>query len=146
LIVGEIMGSVPDEAPVVPLQQDLQREQKRLRLKPEPTERLLELDLREPSGLDRSHLLHRLALLGLYWGVLERDQQARKISTFHEFWRLQWQPELSITVVEASVWGNTVSAAADACARSKAEQGRICPLTVLLDAALLADLPTPRIS
>src|SRR6185437_342195 len=32
LIVDEALGAVPEEAPSLPLQQDLQREQKRLRL------------------------------------------------------------------------------------------------------------------
>ena len=34
--------------------------------------------------------------------------------TFRETWRLQWHPELAITVVEAAVWGTTVEAAATA--------------------------------
>jgi hypothetical protein len=142
LIVGEVMGAVPDEAPTVPLQQDLQREQKRLRLKPEPTERILDLDLRENTGLERSHLLHRLRLLDIDWGKPEKGQQVKKISTFHEYWRLQWQPEFSIAIVEASIWGNTASAAADAHTREQAEKAEALPmLTALLDGVLLADLP-----
>jgi len=68
LIVGERLGRVPPETPMIPLQQDLQRQQKRLRLKPEATETLLNLDLRKPLDLERSHLLHRLMLLYVPWG------------------------------------------------------------------------------
>src|SRR5207253_2288681 len=42
LIVGETLGRVPDETPMVPLQQDLIREQRRLRLPAEATERALD--------------------------------------------------------------------------------------------------------
>ena len=68
LIVGETLGEVPDETPMVPLQQDLLREQRRLRCHPRRRQRTLDLDLRKPTDLDRSHLLHRLALLGVPWG------------------------------------------------------------------------------
>ena len=53
LIIGEVMGEVPDETPTVPLQQDLQAQQKRLRLKVEPTPRRSELDLRKPNDLEK---------------------------------------------------------------------------------------------
>jgi hypothetical protein len=65
LIVGETLGRVPSEAPTVPLQHDLTREQKRLRLPPEATQKMLDLDLRKPVDLARSRLLHRLNLLGI---------------------------------------------------------------------------------
>lgn len=55
LVVGDVLGEVPQSAPAVPLQRDLARAQKRLRLKPEPMERELELDLRgrpTPGGAD----------------------------------------------------------------------------------------------
>ncbi len=72
LIVSDTLGAVPDETPMVPLQQDLVREQKRLRLAPEAAQRDLDLDLRKPNDLDRSYLLHRLDLLGIPWGQSQR--------------------------------------------------------------------------
>jgi len=72
LIVSDRLGQVPAETPMVPLAQDLLREQKRLRLSPEAARRQLDLDLRKPNDLDRSRLLHRLNLLGISWGKLER--------------------------------------------------------------------------
>ena len=45
---------------MVPLARDLQRAQRRLRLKPDAGARTLDLDLRTELGRGRSHLLHRL--------------------------------------------------------------------------------------
>jgi hypothetical protein len=141
LIVGERLGQVPDETPMVPLQQDLLREQKRLRLRPEAVERQLNLDLRQPTDLARSHLLHRLSLLGVAWGEPRRASGAR--GTFHELWRLQWRPELTVALIAAGVFGNTIGVAAAACARDRATSAASLPeLTALVDRALLADLPT----
>jgi hypothetical protein len=140
LIVGEVLGSVPDETPTVPLQQDLHREQKRLRLPPEATQRVLDLDLRKPNDLQRSHLLHRLDLLGVAWGRSERGAGGK--GTFHELWRLQWQPEFAVLIIEAAMWGNTLVGAATAKTRKLAEEAPDLPaLTALLQSALLASLP-----
>src|SRR5215831_17632226 len=139
LIVGETLGSVPEETPLAPLQQDLAREQKRLRLPAEALERALDLDLRKPNDLDRSRLLHRLLLLGVRWG---ETQHAGGKGTFHEIWRLRWQPEFVVTLIEAGVWGNTIVEASTAFARDAADRANELPsLTNLLDQSLLADLP-----
>ncbi len=140
LIVSETLGHVPDDAPSPPLAQDVAREQKRLRLLPEAAQRTLDLDLRKPNDLDRSHLLHRLDLLGVPWGKAERV--TGKSGTFHEVWRLQWQPEFAVALIEASVWGNSVHDAATAHVRDAANRAPDLPaLTNLLDHAMLADLP-----
>ena len=140
LIVGETLGEVPDETPMVPLQQDLQREQKRLRLPPEATPKLLELDLRTDNNLERSRLLHRLNLLSIPWG--ERERTGNVKGTFWEIWRLQWQPEFAVKLIEAAVWGNTAMVAASNFARDAADKATELPaLTALLDRTLLADLP-----
>ncbi|HET9943122.1 MAG TPA: DUF5682 family protein, partial [Terriglobia bacterium] len=141
LIVSDRLGQVPSDTPTVPLAQDLAREQKRLRLPPEAVQKQLDLDLRKPLELDRSHLLHRLNLLGISWGRHEQ-QRIRQKGTFHEFWTLQWMPEFAVSLIEAGVWGNTIAAAAGARVRHDADAIPELPaLTTLLDAALLADLP-----
>jgi hypothetical protein len=112
LVVGERLGRVPEDTPQVPLQADLAAWQRRLRLKAEALERTLELDLRGDTDLDRSRLLHRLRLLGVPWGRLAHVHG--KSGTFHEHWRLAWQPEFSVTLIEVSRWGGTVEAAASA--------------------------------
>jgi hypothetical protein len=139
LIVGELLGQVPDVTPSLPLQQDLQREQKRLRLPPEATQNVRDFDLRKPNDLDRSRLLHRLRLLNIPWGMVERSTGK---GTFRELWRLQWQPQFAVAVIEANVWGNTVASAATARAQSEADRLQELPaLTALVEDALLADLP-----
>src|SRR6185369_5777634 len=112
LEVGEALGEVPEETPTIPLQRDLEAQQKRLRLKPSAEIQKLDLDLREENGRARSRLLHRLRLLDVPWG---KPETARgKSGTFHELWQLAWRPELSVQVIEAGLWGTTIEAAATA--------------------------------
>ncbi|MFE1367685.1 DUF5682 family protein [Streptomyces anulatus] len=140
LIVGETLGEVPDTAPAVPLQRDLTRSQRTLRLKPEAAERELDLDLRKETDAARSRLLHRLRLLDVGWG----DPVAGRGSTgtFRESWRLSWEPELHVRVAEAGVWGTTVVTAATAKAESGAVAATaLADVTALAEHCLLAGLP-----
>lgn len=140
LVVGDVIGEVPDTVPAVPLQRDLSREQRRLRIKPEPLARKLELDLRKESHADRSRLLNRLALLDIPWGVPARARESK--GTFRETWRLDWQPELAIRVAEAGVWGTTVVAAAGARAADLAIRAdSLADVTDVAERCLRADLP-----
>ncbi|GHI05509.1 hypothetical protein Scel_38300 [Streptomyces cellostaticus] len=140
LVVGDVLGEVPETAPAVPLQRDLAREQRRLRLKPEALERELELDLRKETDAGRGRLLHRLRLLGVGWGEPVRSRGST--GTFRETWRLRWEPELSVRVAEAGVWGTTVLAAATARAEADATAaGALADVTALAERCLLAGLP-----
>ncbi|WP_039933520.1 DUF5682 family protein [Streptomyces viridochromogenes] len=140
LVVGDVLGEVPSTAPAVPLQRDLARLQRRLRLKPEALERELELDLRKETDAARSGLLHRLRLLGIAWG--EPAASRGSTGTFRETWRLRWEPELSVRVAEAGVWGTTVLSAATAKAEADAVAARgLADVTALAERCLLAELP-----
>ncbi|MFC5851462.1 DUF5682 family protein [Streptomyces chlorus] len=140
LIVGDVLGEVPAAVPAVPLQRNLTRTQRRLRLKPEAAERELELDLRKETDGERSRLLHRLRLLAVNWG--EPTASYGSTGTFRETWRLHWEPELSVRVAEAGIWGTTVRAAATAKAEADAvaTQG-LADVTGLAERCLLAALP-----
>jgi hypothetical protein len=139
LVVGDVLGEVPETAPAVPLQRDLARLQRRLRLKPEALERELELDLRKENDAERSRLLHRLRLLGVAWG--EPAVSRSSTGTFRETWRLRWEPELAVRVAEAGVWGTTVLAAATAKAEADAVSARsLADITALAEHCLLAEL------
>ncbi|MBN1287285.1 MAG: hypothetical protein JXB47_17935 [Anaerolineae bacterium] len=141
LIVGEALGAVPDATPKVPLQRDLEAQQRSLRMKPDASQSEQQLDLRTPMHLARSHLLHRLGLLGIPWGKRKRVEGSKQ-GTFWEWWDLQWHPEFAVRVIEANMWGNTVFDAASAYAQDAANRAGALPeLTGLLDKALLADLP-----
>ena len=139
LLVGERIGSVPDDAPAVPLQRDLQQWQKSLRLKPTAAEKVVELDLRKEHDLARSHLLHRLALLGVSWG---EAAHAGGKGTFKEAWRLRWRPEMLVRLIELSRYGTTVKDAASAFLLEKARDERdLTALAGVVGDTLLADLP-----
>ena len=140
LHVGEALGTVPADVPIVPLQRDVEAQQKRLRLKAEVAQRVLDLDLRQPNDLERSRLLHRLRLLDLDWGVPDRGSRGAR-GSFHETWRLQWAPEFAITLIEASRWGTTVEAAASSRIADRVAQETSLPvLAALVDDVLRADL------
>ncbi|MFD8969877.1 DUF5682 family protein [Streptomyces sp. NPDC059568] len=140
LVVGDVLGEVPDAAPAVPLQRDLTRLQRSLRLKPEALERELELDLRKETDTARSRLLHRLRLLGIGWG--EPAAGRGSTGTFRESWRLRWEPELYVRVAEAGVWGTTVLSAVTARAESQAASATsLAEVTALAERCLLAELP-----
>jgi hypothetical protein len=139
LVVGERLGAVPEEIPSVPLARDLAAQQRTLRLKPEATERNLDLDLRKDIDLRRSRLLHRLRTLGVPWG--EPAAGRRGTGTFREEWVLRWQPEFAVRLVEGSMWGTTVLAAATArVVRRARSAGTLAEVTALLETCLLADL------
>ncbi|MDD9378348.1 DUF5682 family protein [Streptomyces sp. ZAF1911] len=139
LVVGDVLGEVPDAAPVVPLQRDLTRQQRSLRLKSEAQDREMELDLRKDTDAAKSLLLHRLRLLGIDWGVPTASRGST--GTFRETWRLRWEPELAVRVAEAGIWGTTVlgaaTAKAEADAAGAAELGEV---TALAERCLLAGL------
>ncbi|HEY6327913.1 MAG TPA: DUF5682 family protein, partial [Blastocatellia bacterium] len=139
LVVGDDLGEVPDTTPTVPLQRDLAALQKRLRMKPEAFSRSLDLDLRKESELERSHLLHRFNLLGIPWG---KKRTSTGKGTFHEVWTLEWRPEYSLLVIEASVWGNSVETAASARSIDLATKAaELATITALVEQVLVADLP-----
>ncbi|MFG2618364.1 DUF5682 family protein [Streptomyces sp. NPDC048507] len=139
LVVGDVLGEVPDTAPAVPLQRDLTRRMRSLRLKAEAQRRELELDLRKDTDAAKSLLLHRLRLLGVDWGVPTASRSGT--GTFRETWRLCWEPELSVRVAEAGIWGTTVLGAATAKARADAAgAGELAAVTALAERCLLAGL------
>ncbi|MEU1719474.1 DUF5682 family protein [Nonomuraea sp. NPDC005692] len=140
MVVGDRLGHVTDGTPMVPLQRDLREQRRRLKLRPEALDRELDLDLRKPLDLERSHLLHRLRLLEVGWGT---PGQARGKGTFRESWTLQWRPEHDLALIEHAALGTTVAAAAARRARdlAGAASAALADLTALVEQCLLADLP-----
>ncbi len=142
LKIGDELGSVPDRTPTVPLLRDLARCQRLARLKPEASASTRELDLRKPLDLVRSVLLHRLRLLGVPWGVPAADAR-RATGTFRETWTLAWKPEFPVRLIEMSRLGTTIEAAAAGYAVARSREATVlAELTWLVEACLLAELPT----
>lgn len=141
LEIGDRLGEVPAETPVVPLQRDLENKQRSLRLKPTTAIEKLDLDLRKELDRARSQLFHQLRLLNIDWGKPQRGT-SRQLGTFHEYWQTQWQVEFAVKLIEANVWGNTTERAASGYARDLADKAESLPeLTDLLNRVVLAELP-----
>jgi hypothetical protein len=141
LIIGTGLGSIPESVATAPLARDLAAAQRRLRLAPETFERTLELDLRGETDLARSHLLHRLRVLGVGWGEPTTDQR-QALGTFRELWRLRWDPAFAVALVTQSRWGNTIEEAAAARLQDEALSiDAVTELAARIEVAILASLP-----
>ncbi len=134
-VVGETLGEVPDGVPMVPLDADLRARARSLRLRPEAAVRALTLDLRKPSDLAKSRLLRQLAILDVPWGL---PDDVTTTGTFKEGWRLAWQPEFAVRIVEAARHGNTVPDAATGVLTGRTRT--LADITAAVEAALLAGL------
>jgi hypothetical protein len=140
LVIGQELGSVDDGVPTVPLEADLARTCRSLRIRRDPQLRFHDLDLRRPIDQARSQLFHRLRLLGLRW-IMPAESAVQSQGTFRETWQSRWEPEYSVAIVEASVWGTTVASAATARVHTIVDQGSLAELTQAVERCLLADLP-----
>ena len=138
-VVGELLGSVPGETPQAPVAADLAAQARRLRMKRDATERVIELDLRKSNDLEKSRLLHRLRILEVLWGVPAVDER-RAQGTFREMWRLAWDPGLEVELVAAGAHGTTVLGAATTVMLKAADSATLADVTAALERSLLADL------
>ncbi|RWF56215.1 MAG: hypothetical protein EOS50_10995 [Mesorhizobium sp.] len=139
LLLGADVGEIPPDTPLAPLIDDLQRNQKAARLKPEALERELSVDLRSDSGLFRSTLLHRLNVLGVHWGKLTDAGRSR--GTFRERWILSWEPEYAVRLVENLIYGPTIEEAANGRLIQMIEAAAtLDTLAALVQGAITADL------
>lgn len=140
LLVGEKLGELPEGLPLLPLHEDIQQQQKSLRLKPTAGAVNLELDLREDIGQARSIFLHRLEALHIPWG--RKTGTPRGKGTFKEGWTLKWEADLVLAIVDASRFGNDAATAANGRLMDEAQTAdRLEVLVNLLETSLLADLP-----
>jgi hypothetical protein len=140
LVIGTLVGEIDDAVPQMPLQADLIRLQKQSRLKPSADATELSVDLRSENGLLRSTLLHRLNLIGVAWGRIIDAGNSR--GSFRERWMTAWEPEYSVRLAEALVWGTTIAeAAANRASLLIAESDDPRTLAELVNSALVADLP-----
>ncbi|WP_376705774.1 DUF5682 family protein [Mesorhizobium sp. ISC25] len=139
LLLGSDVGEIPPDTPLAPLIEDLQRNQKVARLKPEALERELSVDLRSESGLFRSTLLHRLNVLGVHWGRLTDAGRSR--GTFRERWTLAWEPEHAVRLVENLIYGPTIEKAANGrLIQMINAAATLDTLAALVQSAITADL------
>lgn len=139
LIVSNKIGSVPSEIPKPPLQTDIEKLQRKLKLAPTADFKDYTLDLRKDLDLERSIFLHRLQLLNIKWG--EKSEISGR-GTFKEQWRLQWDPSFSIDIIEKGNLGNTVEEASYHYISEKSKEAKtLSEVCVLLESALPAEIP-----
>ncbi|QEC41727.1 DUF5682 family protein [Pseudobacter ginsenosidimutans] len=139
LIISDRIGNVPTEIPKPPLQLDIERLQKKLRLPATAEQKEYTLDLRKETDLQRSIFLHRLRLLKLKWG---NQSSVSGKGTFKELWTLQWDPAFSIDIIEKGTWGNTVEeAAAKFVMQEAAMSDELRVVCSLLEKSIPANLP-----
>lgn len=139
LIISDKIGEVPDDIPKPPLQLDIEKTQKRLRLPPTADWKDYTLDLRKENDLERSIFLHRLQILNIKWG--ERSDVSGK-GTFKEQWRLQWDPAASIDIIEKGTYGNTIEEAASKYVIEQANKAdSLAGVCALLADCIPAELP-----
>ncbi|TDP89356.1 DUF5682 family protein [Labedaea rhizosphaerae] len=140
LVVGELLGAVPDETPQAPVAADLTARAKSLRLRRDALEREIDIDLRAPNGTAKSQLLHQLRLLGIDWGVPSMSAR-RGTGTFRETWTLCWQPEFEVDLIAAGVHGTTVPGAAANTLRDEiSDDAPLAVITTAVEDCLLAGL------
>ncbi|MBA4501800.1 DUF5682 family protein [Marinobacterium marinum] len=139
LLVGARIGSIPADSPILPLEQDFNATLKRLRLKRINEPQQVQLDLRQPNALLRSQLFNRLNLLAIPWA---EGGDAIGTGTSRETWDLHWQPEFAIAMLDASLYGNTLEAAAGARLKERLDMATSAPVLLeAVDALLRCHLP-----
>ncbi|OWA35895.1 hypothetical protein B9G55_08390 [Saccharibacillus sp. O16] len=129
--IGTDIGSLAEGVSQTPLQDDLNRELKRLKLTKYKTAVAndLSLDLRENRrvssqeaaylDLNRSFLFHQLELLEIPFVRSKPSSADRAI--WAEDWIIQWTPEAEIRVVESTLLGETIELACAYKLREKLE-------------------------
>lgn len=143
MMMGPGLGTLPEGIPKIPLQEDIEQWIKTSRLTKEFQSGSLHekrLDLRVDSNLTASVVLHRLSLIGLHFGK-PHASGIQVQGSFSEFWQLKWEPEFTLELIEAGMWGSTLE---EACVRKTrkvlSEESTLGVLAGLSDQILKADL------
>lgn len=132
LDIGTKIGYLPEGVSQTPLQDDMARELKRLKLDKFKTPVLneLDLDLRENRrvktkeaaflDLERSTFFFRLKLLNI--NFVNKIPLKQDGATWAERWNLRWTPEVEIELVEANLKGETIEVASSYALKEKLEE------------------------
>jgi len=147
--VGTEIGYLPEGVSQTPVQDDMARQLKRLKLEPYKSvvARDIELDLRENRkvksaeaafiDLNRSVFFNRLLLLDISFAVYKGTGS----SAWSEKWVLVWTPETEIELVEATLKGETVENAAAFVLKERFEAANsILEIAKLLHTAFICRL------
>lgn len=144
LLVGNKVGQVDHKIGQLPILKDLEQHIKKTRLSKiwNTTEKVQkDLDLRKPTQKLASELIHRLLILGIPFGKERRGSQY-KTGSFSEHWTLQRRTDYAFKLIKASMWGNTIQAAAEgAIKESLRKENDLTVLTDHLERSLKGNIP-----
>jgi hypothetical protein len=153
LDIGTRLGELPDGVTQTPVQDDITRELKRLKLTKYKTTvaQTIELDLRENFkvkskeaafiDLNRSVFFNRLSFIGIHFATEHRVSQDK--SDWKEIWELRWTPEADIQAAESVLKGETVEVACTYCLKEQLEDcADIEKAAKLLRVAYSCNLPS----
>ncbi len=146
------IGKLPEGCPRTSIQDDFERQLEELDLERyrKETAESMELDLRENlrvkdefkafRDLYRSFFFNRLNVLEINFA--RGGAVSTRNGNWKEIWNLQWTPETEIQIVEASLCGEVISAAAAFKLREKADSASsIDEASEVLENAFNAGLP-----
>lgn len=144
--IGTRLGKVTDRIGRLPIVSDFYDQLDRLELGAIAAREKLHtftLDKRQPIDAQRSAFFHRLIFLGVQIGNVSREAAASGQSIFKEQWRVKWTPQIEPSLIERSLHGDTVEAAAttvlaESLGPNSVEAGAACRLLVQ---AVDMDLP-----
>jgi hypothetical protein len=112
-LTGDKVGRVDTPLHQLPIQSDFESRVKSSRLAQDLARGYVackDLDLRKPTSLKASALLHSLVLLGIPWGKW-LNPGGSGLGNFKEQWELHWIPDYALTLMECGLWGNTLEQA-----------------------------------
>ena len=144
LVIGHKIGKVSKNQQMLPIRKDFEQKVKSARLS-----RFLEsdevferkLDLRKASNQHASVLLHRLQLLGIYWGT-KKEPDIQAYGSFHEWWELQWFEEFEIELIEAGFWGTSIEeAVVNKISQTLFNSPTLSEISILIENLIAANLP-----
>ncbi|MDR2400644.1 MAG: DUF5682 family protein [Deferribacteraceae bacterium] len=151
LDVGLHVGELPEGVSQTPIQDDMNRFLKKLKLErfKTPVAQDLELDLRENLkvkgeesaflDLERSIFLNRLDVLDI--GFAKQTASRQESATWREKWVLCWTPEVEIRLVESVLYGDTAEVAASYIIKEKLEKaGDVAEVAKLVSVACECNL------
>jgi len=144
--IGTRLGKVTDRIGRLPIINDFYEQLDKLELtEVAAREKLVNvnLDKRQANDSARSAFLHRLIFLGVEIGNVQREASPFGQSIFKEQWRLKWSPKIEASLIERSLHGDTIEAAATTLLRESlgtnaVEAGKACRTLVQ---AVDMDLP-----
>ncbi|MET9314816.1 DUF5682 family protein [Kribbella sp. NPDC003505] len=115
-LTGDAMGKLPPGAGRTPLVEDTLQRLRRQRIRVDEISRQsTSLDLyRNPAHRETSRLLHGLAILGVPFAYRTAGPdfvRGTGLGRLHEKWDYSWTPLVEGALVEASIYGSTVSTA-----------------------------------